>query len=218
MVCLEFWSYEFLVLMSGLLPNPKLETSVMSICLNISSVIFRIPFGFGSAVSTRVSNELGAGRPKAARLAVEIVIFLAVAEGVLLSSIAVGLRDIWGYTYTNDVKVIRYLASIMPVLALSNFMDGIQGVLSGTARGCGWQKIGAFVNLGAYYLMGLPSAIALGFFFHFGAKGLWMGIICGSGLQAFLLLVITMSTNWEKEAKKAQERVFASRIPTEMPS
>lgn len=40
----------------------------------------------------------------------------------------------------------------------------------GTARGCGWQKIGAFVNLGAYYLMGLPSAIALGFFFHFGAK------------------------------------------------
>lgn len=30
-ISLEFWSYEFLVLMSGLLPNPKLETSVMSI-------------------------------------------------------------------------------------------------------------------------------------------------------------------------------------------
>ncbi|PON96734.1 Multi antimicrobial extrusion protein [Trema orientale] len=31
MVCLEDWSYEFLILMSGLLPNPKLETSMMSI-------------------------------------------------------------------------------------------------------------------------------------------------------------------------------------------
>ncbi|KAJ4850873.1 hypothetical protein Tsubulata_007112 [Turnera subulata] len=50
MVCLEFWSYEFLVIMSAFLPNPKLETSMMSISLNTSAVIFRIPFGFGSAV------------------------------------------------------------------------------------------------------------------------------------------------------------------------
>ncbi|KAK9198099.1 hypothetical protein WN944_013282 [Citrus x changshan-huyou] len=218
MVCLEFSSYEFLVLMSGLLPNPKLETSVMSISLNTISVVFRIPFGFGSAVSTRVSNELGAGKPYAARLAVQIVIILALTEGVLLSSIAVAARGIWGYVYSNDIEVIRYMASIMPVLALSNFMDGIQGVLSGVARGCGWQKLGAYVNLGAYYLIGLPCAVYLAFVFQFGAKGLWMGIICGSGLQAFVLLVITLRTNWEQEASKAKERVFASRIPTEMPS
>ena len=40
----------------------------------------------------------------------------------------------------------------------------------GTARGCGWQKIGAYVNLGAYYLVGLPSAIILTFVFGFGGK------------------------------------------------
>ncbi|XP_024044889.1 protein DETOXIFICATION 16 isoform X2 [Citrus clementina] len=169
-------------------------------------------------VCTRVSNELGAGRPYAARLAVQIVIILALTEGVLLSSIAVAARGIWGYVYSNDIEVIRYMASIMPVLALSNFMDGIQGVLSGVARGCGWQKLGAYVNLGAYYLIGLPCAVYLAFVFQFGAKGLWMGIICGSGLQAFVLLVITLHTNWEQEANKAKDRVFASRIPTEMPS
>ncbi|PKI59791.1 hypothetical protein CRG98_019797 [Punica granatum] len=31
MVCLEWWSYELLILLSGLLPNPKLETSVLSV-------------------------------------------------------------------------------------------------------------------------------------------------------------------------------------------
>ncbi|KAJ0037336.1 hypothetical protein Pint_22174 [Pistacia integerrima] len=31
MVCLEWWSFEFLTLLSGLLPNPKLETSVLSV-------------------------------------------------------------------------------------------------------------------------------------------------------------------------------------------
>ncbi|EOY20886.1 MATE efflux family protein, putative [Theobroma cacao] len=218
MVCLEFWSYEFLVLMSGLLPNPKLETSMMSVSLNISSVVYRIPFGFGSAVSVRVSNELGAGKPRAARLAVKIVTLLAVTEGLSLSIIAVALRGTLGYLYTNEEEVVRYLASVMPVLALSNFMDGIQGVLSGTARGCGWQKVGAYVNLGSYYLLGLPSAIILTFVFHFGGKGLWIGITCGSGLLAFLLLVIAMRTNWELEAGKARERVYDSSIPMDLPS
>lgn len=41
---------------------------------------------------------------------------------------------------------------------------------SGTARGCGWQKIGAFVNLGSYYLVGIPSAVVLAFVLHIGGK------------------------------------------------
>lgn len=28
---LDWWSYELLILLSGLLPNPKLETSVLSV-------------------------------------------------------------------------------------------------------------------------------------------------------------------------------------------
>ncbi|XP_075634181.1 protein DETOXIFICATION 14-like isoform X2 [Castanea sativa] len=31
MICLEWWSFELLILLSGLLPNPKLETSVLSV-------------------------------------------------------------------------------------------------------------------------------------------------------------------------------------------
>ncbi|KAL3512739.1 hypothetical protein ACH5RR_025456 [Cinchona calisaya] len=135
MVCLEMWSYEILVLMSGFLPNPKLETSMMSISrpvssLNTSSVIFRIPYGFGSAVSTRVSNELGAGKHRAAQVAARVVLFLAVVEGLLVGLVSIAVRDVWGYLYTTKGEVVRYMSAIMPVLVLSNYMDGIQGVLS----------------------------------------------------------------------------------------
>lgn len=218
MFCLEYWSYEFLVLMSGILHNPKLETSMMTISLNTMAVVFRIPFGFGSAVSTRVSNELGAGNPYAARLAVHIVLFLAVVEGLLASSIEVVAQNIWGYLYTNEKEVVKYLASVMPVLAIFNFMEGMQGVLAGCARGCGWQKAGALITLGAYYLVGLPCASILTFVFHFGGKGLWMGIIAGSAVQAALLLVITLRTNWEQQARKVRDRVYASNIQVEMTS
>ncbi|PON72284.1 Multi antimicrobial extrusion protein [Parasponia andersonii] len=213
MVCLEDWSYEFLILMSGLLPNPKRETSMMSISLNTTSLIFRIPFGLGSAVSTRASNELGAGKPKAAHLAARMVIFLSLIECLVVSSILVLVRNIWGYIYTNEEEVVRYLAAIMPMLALFNFIDGIQGVLSGTARGCGRQKIGAYVNLGAFYIVGLPSAAILTFVVHLGGKGLWLGITCGCSLQAFLLLVITLCTNWDEEAKKAMDGIYGSSTP-----
>ncbi|XP_076934495.1 protein DETOXIFICATION 16-like [Bidens hawaiensis] len=212
MVCLEYWSYEFLVFMSGLLPNPKLETSMMSVSLTTSAVIFRIPYGLGSAVSSRVSNELGAGKPRAARLAAQVVLFLAVTEGVLVSMFLVSIRHIWGYLFTDEEEVVSYMSKVMPVLALSNFMDGIQGVLSGTVRGCGWQKIGAAVNLGAYYIIGLPCSALLTFVLHYGGMGLWMGIIGGSGLQAILLLVITMRMNWEQQAINARHRVFGTSL------
>ncbi|KAG8638767.1 hypothetical protein MANES_14G060800v8 [Manihot esculenta] len=192
--------------------------SALMVCLNTSSVVFRIPFGLGSAVSTRVSNELGAGRPDAACLAVRIVIFLAVAESLSLGLALVAARNVWGFLYTNEKEVVRYLASVLPVLALSNFMDGMQAVLSGTARGCGWQKLGACINLGAYYLVGLPSALVLTFLFHFGGMGLWMGITCGSSVQALLLLAITMHTDWDQEAKKARVTVYGSRIPGDVPA
>lgn len=40
----------------------------------------------------------------------------------------------------------------------------------GVARGCGRQKICMLVNLGAYYLVGLPCAIVLTFVYNFGGK------------------------------------------------
>ncbi|KAK7358170.1 hypothetical protein VNO77_00094 [Canavalia gladiata] len=58
MHCLKVWTFELMVLMSGLLPNPALETSVLSICLNTFGLAWMIPFGFSAAISVRVSNEL----------------------------------------------------------------------------------------------------------------------------------------------------------------
>ncbi|KAL1070173.1 hypothetical protein V6Z11_D11G004400 [Gossypium hirsutum] len=52
MVCLEMWSFEMMVLLSGLLPNPKLQTSVLSICHNTSYTVWMIPFGLSGAHSS----------------------------------------------------------------------------------------------------------------------------------------------------------------------
>ncbi|XP_059630588.1 protein DETOXIFICATION 16-like isoform X1 [Cornus florida] len=216
MVCMELWSFEMMVLLSGLLPNPRLETSVLSICLNTSMTVWMIPVGLSGAVSTRVSNELGAGNPQAARLAVRVVLVVAITEGILVGSVLILTRNILGYAYSREKEVVRYVAIMMPIIATSNFMDGLQCVLSGSVRGCGWQKMGAFVNLGSYYLVGIPSAILLAFVFHIGGKGLWLGLICALFVQVLSLLTITTRTNWELEAKKATTGVYESMLPVDV--
>ncbi|KAG2610935.1 protein DETOXIFICATION 16-like [Panicum virgatum] len=215
MVCLEMWSFELIVLLSGLLPNPELETSVLSISLNTAAFVWMIPFGLGSAISTRVSNELGAGRPQAARLAVRVVVFLAVSEGLAMGLILVCVRYVWGHAYSNVPEVVAYVAKMMLVIAVSNFFDGIQCVLSGVARGCGWQKIGACINLGAYYVAGIPCAYLIAFVLRVGGMGLWLGIICGLLVQLLLLMVVTLCTNWDNEATKAKDRVYGSSSPAD---
>ncbi|XP_058088496.1 protein DETOXIFICATION 16-like [Magnolia sinica] len=218
MLCLEYWSFEMVVLLSGLLPNPKLEMSVLSISINTMWVVYMIPFGLSGSISTRVSNELGAGHPQAARLAVCVASIITITEGVIVGLITILVRDVWGYLYSNEEEVVKYVARMMPMLAISNFMDGVQCVLSGAGRGCGWQKKFAFVNLGAYYGVGIPCAVLFAFVFHVGGMGLWMGIICGLFVLVLLLLTITLSTDWNQQAMKARDRVDSSNIPIQMAS
>ncbi|KAJ9689533.1 hypothetical protein PVL29_014964 [Vitis rotundifolia] len=208
MICLLIWSFEMMVLLSGLLPNPKLETSVLSISLNTCSVIFTIPFGFSGAISIRVSNELGAGRPQAAQLAIYVVLFMVTIEGILVATALILGRNFWGYSYSNEENIVKYVGEMMLLLAISHFFDGIQSVLSGVVRGSGKQKIGTLVNLGAYYLVGIPLGVVIALVYHGGGKGLWTGVIVSLFVQALSLAIVILCTNWKKEAKKAIDRVY----------
>ncbi|XP_073309620.1 protein DETOXIFICATION 14-like isoform X5 [Primulina huaijiensis] len=209
MVCLEWWSFEIVVLLSGLLPNPQLETSVLSICLLVASSHYFIPYSIGAAASTRVSNELGAGCPDRARASTWSAMVLSLSEAVISCSILLSFRHVLGYAFSNEKEVVNYLQEISPFVCLLLFMDCIQAVLSvlGVARGSGWQHLGAYVNLGAYYLAGLPTAAVLGFALRLRGKGLWFGLNVGSIVQSILLSLLACFTNWKRQALSARERM-----------
>ncbi|WCJ24234.1 MATE efflux family protein [Euphorbia peplus] len=207
MICLEYWAFEMVVLLSGLLPNPKLETSVLSISLNTCWMVYMISVGLGGAISTRVSNELGAGRPQSALLAVKVMIIMALLEGAVIAITTILVRQVWGNLYSNDHQVIKYVARMMPLLAVSDFLDGFQCVLSGAARGCGWQNLCVAINLGAYYFVAIPCALLFAFVLHLRGMGLWTGIICGLLVQIVALITVNVRTDWDKEAAKAKKRV-----------
>ncbi|MBA0692914.1 hypothetical protein Goari_010436 [Gossypium aridum] len=160
---------------------------------------FRLGVPSAIMVCTRVSNELGAGNPESARVAVKVGMSMAITEAVMVSGALFFSRHIVGYGYSNEKAVVNHVATMAPLLCISLVTDSIQVVLSGVAKGCGWQYIGAYVNLGAFYLIGLPVGIILGFVGHLNGRGLWLGIVVGSIVQTILLSLCAIFTNWEKQ-------------------
>ncbi|KAJ9562131.1 hypothetical protein OSB04_007291 [Centaurea solstitialis] len=193
MVCLKWWSYEIVVLLSGLLPNPKLETSVLSIC-------------------TRVANELGARNPKAAKMAILAVSILGAVEVIMASTTLFCTRSVLGYAFGNEKDLVEYASNITLILCFSIFADTTAAILSGVARGSGWQHIAAYINLGSYYIVGIPMALVLGFVLHLNGEGLWSGLMSGGVVQCVLLTLVTCLTNWEKQSTKARERLFEGEL------
>ncbi|KAJ8527852.1 hypothetical protein K7X08_015303 [Anisodus acutangulus] len=207
MLCLETWYFQIVVLLAGLLENPELALDALSICMTISGWVFMISVGFNAAASVRVSNELGARHPKSAAFSVIVVTSWSFILSVIAALIVLALRHLISYAFTEGEVVAEAVSDLCPLLAVSLILNGIQPVLSGVAVGCGWQTFVAYVNVGCYYVVGVPLGALLGFYFNLGAKGIWSGMLGGTVMQTIILIWITARTDWNKEVESAQSRL-----------
>ncbi|CAF2051334.1 unnamed protein product [Brassica napus] len=207
MLCLEAWYAQILVLLAGLLKNPELALDALAICMAISAISFMVSVGFNAAASVRVSNELGAGHPRSAAFSTVVTtgvsFILALFEAVVILS----WRQVISYVFTDSPAVAEAVAELSPYLAITIVLNGIQPVLSGVAVGCGWQAFVAYVNIGCYYIVGIPIGYVLGFTYDMGAKGIWTGMIGGTLMQTIILLIVTIRTDWDKEVETASRRL-----------
>ncbi|KAI4383261.1 hypothetical protein MLD38_009122 [Melastoma candidum] len=217
MLCLESWYFQMLVLLAGLLDNPELALASLSICMTINGWVFMISVGLNAAVSVRVSNELGAGNPKSAAFSVTIVTIISFIISIVAAILVLVSRDVLSYAFTGGERVAAAVSDLCPLLALTLLLNGIQPVLSGVAVGCGWQATVAYINVGCYYIVGIPLGSLLGFHFNLGAKGIWGGMIGGTVMQTLILMWITFRTDWNKEVEEARRRLnkWQDQGPTE---
>ncbi|KAH9742832.1 protein DETOXIFICATION 41 [Citrus sinensis] len=178
MLCLEIWFNQGLAPISGLLPNPTILLDSVSVRYFHPSLILQhlhftdsklliltwwwfINFIMNYlnwdinvmlGLSAAASNELGAAHPKAAKFSVLVVN----ANSIFVSVVFIK-------PFASDSEVVQAVSNLIPSLAISVFLNGIQPILSGVAIGSGWQAIVAYVNLACYHIMGLPMGCLLGF-------------------------------------------------------
>ncbi|KAL5065366.1 hypothetical protein RYX36_027103 [Vicia faba] len=75
MLCLENWYYKILLLMTGQLENATVAVDALSVCMTINGWEMMIPFAFFVGTGVRVANELGAGKWKSAKFAMQVLAY-----------------------------------------------------------------------------------------------------------------------------------------------
>ncbi|KAK1431005.1 hypothetical protein QVD17_14195 [Tagetes erecta] len=212
MICLEYWAFEILVLQAGILPNAEITTSLIAmwtqpapsfflfsvlralfLTVNTQAIAYNFMYGLSAAASWEL--EISKDRAKHA-MVVTLKLSVIIALALVL---ALGFgHDFWAGLFSKSRVIINEYASVTPLLVISIMADSIQGVLSGVARGCGWQHLAVYINLAMFYLIGMPVAVVLAFLLKLYTKGLWIGLISGLSCQTGALLLLVYVNKWTR--------------------
>ncbi|RVW89801.1 Protein detoxification 20 [Vitis vinifera] len=79
--------------------------------------------------------------------------------------------------------------------------------LAGVAIGAGWQGAVGIVNVGCYYVVGIPIGALLAYVADLSVRGMWIGVLCGIGMQTLVLTIMTWRTNWDEQVKKTSDHL-----------
>ncbi|KAJ6093548.1 Multi antimicrobial extrusion protein [Penicillium sp. IBT 16267x] len=200
----EWLAFEIVALAAGRLGTISL--AAQSVIMTADSVMNTIPFGLGVATSSRVGNLLGARSAKEAARTAHLSALLAILLGSMVLAVLMGTRDHFAKIFNDDPRVAELVSEIMPLVALFQIADGVNGSCGGSLRGMGRQHIGAVVNLISYYLSALPLGIYLAFH-GWGLKGLWVGQCVALYCVGVVQWIIVACSRWDKEVIKAFDRM-----------
>jgi MATE family multidrug resistance protein len=170
----------------------RLPLAGHEVALQCASTTFMVPFAISSATAVRVGHAIGRIKIGAATLADATAAgwsgitagaaFMLVASLVLLTIPTQIAR-----LFTPDPGGIAAATPLLLIAAGFQFFDGIQITATGALRGAGNTTAPFLTQFTAYWLIGMPLAIYLGFHRKMGAAGLWLGLLIALFFAASLM-------------------------------
>jgi MATE family multidrug resistance protein len=181
----EVGAFSFAVVMVGWLGTKPLAAH--QIAINLASISFMAVLGISAAGGIRVGNAVGQKSISETRKAGFTALLLGAAVMATSGITFVILKRFLPSLYIDDKTVISIASSLLIIAALFQISDGIQAVGIGILRGLTDVKIPTLITFTAYWIIGLPIAYLLGFVFHLGVQGVWIGLLTGLTASAVML-------------------------------
>jgi MATE family multidrug resistance protein len=165
-----------------------LPASAHLIAINFSALMFMVPLGLASAVTTRVGNALGRGEPEAARYAGLIGVVMVLFTQTISASAMLLIPEFIVRIYTSDAAITAIAVSLLFYSAIFQYADGIQICAAGALRGLKDTLVPMYINIVSFFLVGLSVGYYLTFNREMGPAGMWIGMIVGLSVGAVLLM------------------------------
>jgi len=162
-------------------------TAAHQIAINFASTMFMIPLALSSAITIRVSHELGAGQLKRARYAGGFGIFICGAFMACAAIFLLVFSDLIVTMYTNNEVVKDIAISLLLMAALFQVGDGVQIGAAGALRGYKDTRVPMIINTFSYWVLAFPLAYLAAVTFKLPPNFIWGGFVIGLSLAAILL-------------------------------
>ena len=199
-VCAEWWAFEALLIIAAQVSDEAV--GVMQLVFQIFTVFFLTSSGLSRATSATVGNALGAKKPlEAQRTARLALCTICGTQLITASTILIAGKNLWKL-WTDDPDLLKH-ANIIPLMALSNILDGFQFLLQGIFRGAGKQDKVAPRVLVSLWAIGVAGAAVLAIPLKLGVTGIILGLITGMAFEIPLLLLEVRKWDWNELAKEA---------------
>ncbi|KAK7883107.1 hypothetical protein WMY93_029281 [Mugilogobius chulae] len=204
MKCFEWWVFEIGGFLAGMLSEEELaaQHAVMMVTL----ITYMFPLGIQAATCARVGNALGAGDTSRAILVCKISLTLAAGICLIEGGILASAKNVLGYIFTSDKKIIDLVAHLINVYIFLQFFDGLVCVCTGIFVGSGKQKIPAVANLIGYYGIGLSLSVTFIFVTKMRIFGFWLGLLICVIVQSTFFIVVIFKLNWKRITEEAVKR------------
>lgn len=209
-ICLEWWWYEIMLIMCGLLSDPQASVSAMGILIQTTGLLYVFPNSLNQGLSTLVGQALGAEQPGRAQRTTIMGIIVAFVGGLLASAFAFAVRDAWGKLYTSESAVLALTKAALPILGLCELGNCPQTAACGILLGSARPKLGVCINFCAFYIIGLPVAALMAFELKIGFLGLWYGLAAAQASCVVMMIITLFCTDWKLQAQRAKELTQSS--------
>lgn len=204
MVETEFLGFEILTVFASHLGSAPL--GAQSIVSTVASLAYQVPFSISVSTSTRVANFIGASLYKSCVITCKVSLLLSFACSSFNMLLIFFFRTQIAKLFSTEPQVIELVISTLPILAFMQLFDAFNASTAGCLRGQGRQKIGGYINMIAFYCIGLPMAYLLTFHFKLNVGGLWLGITCALVMMSISQGFAVFHCDWLEIIHAARSR------------
>jgi len=179
------------------------ELAGHTVALQVAALAFQIPFGIGQAATIRVGYHYGAGNRDAIGRAgwaamVMALAFVSVAAVAMLLIPHTILSLYVDPAAPKNAAMVAFAVQYMVIAAAFQLFDGAQAVMAGALRGLQDTRIPMAIALFGYWLPGMGTSLALGFWTPLQGIGVWIGLAVGLVVVAGLL---TWRWSWRERLR-----------------
>jgi MATE family multidrug resistance protein len=162
MMCPEWWAFEVLTILSGLVGVN--EQAVMVIAMNIVTILEMPALGFSEAAATVVGNSMGENDPALAKRYLRVSSFVSLPVIYFFASMTFLFRPQIASLYFEDGSELQImLADVLKIVCLESVFDHSQVFLQGPIRAISMQFPASIISI----ICNVVISLSLGIFFTF---------------------------------------------------